>query len=124
MAFLTGCSCVANPLPAINSSSSSSSESKSIQGLVRHAEAAPIALPPEPTAASLSQLVQLHSCKHCDAFKPPAAGRVLELGCGTGASAVWLARQVRCAGNSSTPAAAAGPADRALIATCCAALRE
>jgi cyclopropane fatty-acyl-phospholipid synthase-like methyltransferase len=51
--------------------------------------------------------VQLHTCEHCEALKPPAAGRVLELGCGTGASAVWMAAQVNCAKDkhtSSTPA--------------------
>ncbi|KAF6251685.1 S-adenosyl-L-methionine-dependent methyltransferase [Scenedesmus sp. NREL 46B-D3] len=97
--FLT--SCIPEPLPTHNNNSSSSSSSSSsraepqlIQDLVSQAEAAPLALPPEATAACWDQQVtQLHTCARCAAFKPPAAGSVLELGCGTGASAVWLARQ-------------------------------
>jgi hypothetical protein len=121
VAFLTGCSCAADPLPAITSncsSSSNNSDPEYVQRLVTQAEAAPIGLPPEPTVASLGQPVQLHTCKQCAAFKPPEAGRVLELGCGTGASAVWLARQVNSTRTSSAPALAASPAGRAVKATC------
>jgi hypothetical protein len=115
VAFLT--SCLRDCLPAIGSSSSSSrGKPQTIEELVAQAEAAPIALPPEPTAASLDQALQLHTCEHCAAFKPPAAGRVLELGCGTGASAVWLAKQVNCARISSAPAAAPCPADKGFVA--------
>jgi hypothetical protein len=103
IAFLT--SCLDQPLPAASTSSTKSiSQLQSVHELVRQAEAAPLALPPEATAACLHQpLPQLHTCEHCAAVKPPAGGRVLELGCGTGASAVWLAKQVSSSQGPSQP---------------------
>eukprot|EP00882_Tetradesmus_deserticola_P024090 GHRQ01026316.1.p1 GENE.GHRQ01026316.1~~GHRQ01026316.1.p1 ORF type:complete len:160 (+),score=32.57 GHRQ01026316.1:101-580(+) len=94
VAFLP--SCLPELLPATSSSGGDSgAELLSVQDLVSQAEAAPLALRLQATAACLYQpTMQLHSCERCAAFKPSAAGSVLELGCGTGASAVWLARQV------------------------------
>ncbi|WIA33662.1 hypothetical protein OEZ86_006782 [Tetradesmus obliquus] len=90
-AFLT--SCLPQPL-ACASSNSNNSEPPSLKELISQAATAPVALPPEATAAGCDQqLPQLHACERCAAFKPRAGGSVLELGCGTGASAVWLARQ-------------------------------
>lgn len=90
-AFLT--SCLPQP-SACASSNSNNSQPPSLKELISQAEAAPVALPPEATAAGCDQqLPQLHACERCAAFKPRAGGSVLELGCGTGASAVWLARQ-------------------------------
>lgn len=101
-AFLT--SCLPQP-SACASSNSNNSQPPSLKELISQAEAAPVALPPEATAAGCDQqLPQLHACERCAAFKPRAGGSVLELGCGTGASAVWLARQVS-SGKASSEAA-------------------
>lgn len=64
--------------------------------LVQQATSAPVIVPPETTSDWINQpSVPVHVCKECHSSKPPAAGSVLELGCGTGASAVWLAKQVQ-----------------------------
>jgi hypothetical protein len=98
IAFFT--TCLSEHLTS--ASSNNTSHSPSIHDLINQAEAAPIALPPEATACLHQQASHLHVCELCAALKPPTGGSVLELGCGTGASAVWLARQVRCSRASNT----------------------
>jgi 2-polyprenyl-3-methyl-5-hydroxy-6-metoxy-1,4-benzoquinol methylase len=44
---------------------------------------------PVPADASM----QLHICSSCASRKPAARSSVLEIGCGTGGSAIWLAQQ-------------------------------
>lgn len=54
------------------------------------AQSAPIVLPSEVDEASIDTH-KPHVCSQCVHMKPPAGAAVLEVGCGTGASSIWLA---------------------------------
>lgn len=54
------------------------------------ADQAPLVLPPEVDDTSIGQFRQ-HICPKCEAIKPKPGAAVLEMGCGTGASSIWLA---------------------------------
>ncbi|KAF8060018.1 iccD [Scenedesmus sp. PABB004] len=83
--FLTSCTRCEPQLPA------GADDANSAAALAAAAERGGVALPPQAPAAGAGPPPALHACAGCAGTKPPRGGAVLEAGCGSGASAAWLA---------------------------------